>query len=190
MDNNLVVNNDAVLEIQSKGLFFQFYFRDPFGWKKLAGPYRGHFMKTPEDLIKSLKQLNWSDDEHCAHILTMSAYLELKVPKYERSQDLCVFKLYAEATPTIIVVKEKELATYQKLAWNNFHEKQISTENQNKLAIVSGLSVDIIEPGDLVVNKDDLHEMFPKKSECVSQQISNLFYPTINFVADANVFTK
>ena len=81
------------LSIQSNGLFFQFYFKDVFGWKKLNGPYRNRFIKTPEDLIKSLKRLNWSTDEHYAHILTMDAYLELKIPKYNREQDLCVFKL-------------------------------------------------------------------------------------------------
>ena len=105
----MVNDSNNVLEIQSGGMFFQFYIDGIFGWQELKGPYRNRFMKTPEDLIQSLNQVNWFDYDHYARCLTMDAYLELNIPKYDRSQDLCVFKLYTEIPPQIIVVKEKNL---------------------------------------------------------------------------------
>lgn len=181
---------DNVLNITSKGLFFKFYFEGTFGWQDLSGPYRNHFIKTPEDLIESLTKLNWSDDEHCAHVLTMDAYLELEMSRYNRAQDLCVFKLYSETTPKIIVVKEKKLGTYQELAWRDFDKKLITTENQNRPAITRGLAVRLIGPNSLVVHKDDLHRMFPRKTKRMAPEISALFRPNIKLVADAKVHEK
>lgn len=181
---------DNVLNITSKGLFFRFYFKGTFKWEELSGPYRNRFIKTPEDLIEALKKLNWSDDEHCAHVLTMDAYLELEVPQYNRAQDLCVFKLYSETTPEIIVVKEEKLGTYQELVWSDFDKNRLRKGNQNRPAITSGLAVRLIDPNSLVVHKDDLHRMFPRKTKRMAPEISALFHPNIKLVADAKVHEK
>jgi len=183
-------DKNSVLEIQSSGMFFQFYINSLFGWQELKGPYRNRFMKTPEDLIQSLNKLNWSDDHHYARFLTMDAYLELNIPKYDRDQDLCVFKLYTEVPPQIIVVKEKGLATYKELAWSDWDKKRITPENQDKLVINRGLSLGIIDSDDLIVHKDDLHEMSPQKTDGISPKILDLFYPKILFVNNAKVNTK
>ena len=183
----MVNDSNNVLEIQSGGMFFRFYINGIFGWQELKGPYRNRFMKTPEDLIQSLNQVNWFDYDHYAHCLTMDAYLELNIPKYDRSQDLCVFKLYTEIPPQIIVVKEKELATYKELARGNWDKKRVTPENQNKLAITYGLSsVGIIESNDLVVHKDDLREMSPQKTDGISPKILDLFYPAVRFIDNVN----
>jgi len=187
MDNN--ANN--ILEIQSYGMFFKFYIDGIFGWQELKGPYRNRFMKTPEDLIQSLKQVNWSDSSnHYARLLTMDAYLELNVPKYNRSQDLCIFKLYTETPPQIIVVKEKELATYKELAESDWDKKHMTAENRDKPAISKGLSVGIIDKDDLVLQKDDLHELSPNKTKEISPKLLDLFYPKIKFINNAKVNTK
>lgn len=186
MDNN--ANN--ILEIQSHGLFFRFYIDGVFGWQELKGPYRNRFMKTPEDLIQSLKQVNWSRDNHYAHMLTMDAYLELNIPKYNRPQDLCIFKLYAETPQQIIVVKEKELATYKELAKTDWDKKTMTTENRDKPAITKGLSVCVIDKNDLVLQKDDLHELSPNKTKDISPKLLDLFYPKIKFINNAKVNTK
>lgn len=180
MDNN--TNN--VLEIQSNGLFFLFYYIDVFGsWQELKGPYRNRFVKTPEDLIQALKKLRWSGGDHDANFLTMDAYMELKIPKYNRSQDLCVFKLYTETPPQIIVVKERKLAAYKELAKTDRYKKRITPENRDKPAISYGLfSVGILDDSDLVLQKDTLYELFPDNTNRVSEKLLNLFYPKINFV--------
>ncbi len=186
MDNN--TNN--ILEIQSNGLFFRFYIDGVFGWQELKGPYRNRFVKTPEDLIQSLKQVDWSRDDHRARFLTMDAYMELKIPKYNRSQDLCIFKLYTETPLQIIVVKEKELATYKELAQTDWDKKHMTTENRDKLAINKGLSVSVIDKDDLVLQKDDLHELSPNKTNGISKKLLDLFYPKIKFVNNVRVNTK
>lgn len=186
MDNN--ANN--ILEIQSYGMFFKFYIDGVFGWQELKGPYRNRFMKTPEDLIQSLKQVNWSRDNHYARLLTMDAYLELNIPKYNRPQDLCIFKLYTDTPQQIIVVKEKELATYKELAKTDWDKKTMTTENRDKPAITKGLSVSIIDKNDLVLQKDDLHELSPNKTKDISPKLLDLFYPKIGFINNAKVNTK
>lgn len=192
MGKNKLNTTKNTLDIQSNGIFFRFYINGIFDWQELKGPYRNRFMKTPEDLIQSLKQLNWYDDDHYARCLTMDAYMELYIPKYDRPHDVCIFKLYTEITPKIIVVKEKELATYKELVMRDgWNEKSISLENQNKPAVRYRMTrVETIKPNDLVVHKDDLHEIFPQKTKGISPKILDLFYPNIRFINNAMVNTK
>ena len=156
-------------------------------WQELKGPYRNRFVKTPEDLIQSLKNIRWPSDNHYARVLTMYAYMELKIPQYNRSQDLCVFDiLYTKPTPQIIVVKENELATYKELAQTDWDKKRITPENRDKPAISCGLfSVGILDDSDLVLQKDTLYELSPNKTNKISERLLKLFYPKINFVNNA-----
>lgn len=190
MGKNKLNTTKNTLDIQSNGMFFKFYIHGCFGWQDLKGPYRNRFIKTPEDLIQSLNQLDWHDCDHYARLLTMDAYMELYIPKYDRPHDVCIFKLYTEITPKIIVVKEKELATYKELVCSDWDKKHITPKNQNKPAVTQGFHVDIIKPNDLVVHKDDLHEIFPQKTKGISPKILDLFYPNIQFINNAMVNTK
>jgi len=169
-DTKLYTSNN-VIQFQRDNLSFRFKYLDFGVLSFLPGPCD---IKTPEDLIQSLKQLNWIGD-HWANVLSMEIYMALRVPKYNLDQDVFLYK------SKFIVVNK--LATFKELT--NCYGVE-----RNMPAFIACWAPTIVKSNDLVVHKDDLHELFPNKTKGISPRILDLFYPKIQMVSGKNVQTR